>query len=446
MISSTYKETLTYLYSLLPMYQRQGQPAFKKDLRNTILLCEALGNPQNRFSSIHVGGTNGKGSVTAMLHSIGVAAGYKVGLYTSPHLIDFRERIRVNTANISEREVIAFVQQHQSLIEQIQPSFFEFTVVMAFDHFARHQVDWAIIEVGLGGRLDSTNVIRPALSVITNISYDHMDMLGETLPEIAGEKAGIIKPGIPVVIGQTHEETQEVFRQKATTEQAPIFFADQLIETRQIQFSWPYASFGLVDTQGNSLELEMDLVGTYQAHNLATTWVALDQLTSSGFETTLATRKQGLKQVKPTAGLRGRMERLLSHPSVWIDTAHNLDSVQAALYQLNQLPTNRLHIVWGMVKEKDHEAIMRLLPRKATYYFVRPDVPRGLDQAILQEKAERIGLKGTSYQTVKLGLAAALKAADQQDIIWVSGSTFVVAEILTEWDTTPPEDLKEEVS
>ncbi len=422
----TYTETLAYLYTRLPMFQRQGAAAYKANLDNTLALCEALDNPQHKFKSIHIAGTNGKGSTSSMLAAIFQTAGYKTGLYTSPHLNSFTEKICINGAEISEAAVILFTEKNTAIIEKISPSFFEVCVAMAFDYFAQEKVDIAIIEVGLGGRLDSTNVILPELSVITNISYDHTDLLGDTLAKIAYEKAGIIKPNIPVVIGETYEETAAVFIEKAAAENSPIFFADQLHTAELIsQDIWKQEILVLPENEAFCL----DLPGNYQQHNLLTVLQAVSLLAST-WHISQAHIRTALSQVKQLTGLRGRMLCLQTEPTVICDTGHNEAGIRAVIPQIEAFCTGKLHIVWGMVKEKNHEKVLCLLPKYASYYFVCPDIPRGLPAAEMQTKAADFQLLGGKYESVKDGLQAALLAAKKEDLVFVGGSTFVVAEVV----------------
>lgn len=432
----TYAETLDYLFSQLPMYQRQGAPAFKKDLTNTFALCELLDNPQHKFKSIHVAGTNGKGSVSHMLASVFQSVGYRVGLYTSPHLKDFRERIKINGEMISEESVIGFVEKYKADFERIKPSFFEMTVALAFDHFAKNQVDIAMIEVGLGGRLDSTNVITPELSVITNIGYDHQQFLGETLPEIAGEKAGIIKPNIPVIIGEFQQEVAEVFERKARETNSRLRFANREWEIRDAELlSNAVDDYSLKmkvrHYDGLELEFEGQLTGPHQKKNLITVLEIIRTLSDMGWNVTRDHFKEGVKTVVDRTGLMGRWQILQRNPLVIADTGHNKEGLLPNLQRLlsNRKP-EQLHFVWGMVNDKDILGTLKLLPSTSTYYFCKPDVPRGLDVAILSENATELGLKHTSYSTVQEALKAATSEAKTDNIIYVGGSTFVVAEVV----------------
>lgn len=442
----SYTETLSYLYTRLPMFTRVGASAFKADLRNTLKFCDLLDNPQLKFKSIHIGGTNGKGSTSHMLAAIFQTAGYKTGLYTSPHLKDFRERIRINGKMISENEVVQFVCDHRNDIEQIDPSFFEATVAMAFQHFAIHQVDVAVIEVGLGGRLDSTNVIMPVLSVITNIGYDHMNILGDTLPKIAAEKAGIIKSGIPVIIGQKQEEIAEVFIRKAEESKSDLVFASDEWGVRKSEGGSPNQeiltvkinkinSSILPERQEGFLNfdfttLQLDLAGTYQLKNLATVLSAVKQLRKQGFDISDEHIKTGLKQVKHLTGLMGRWQILKEKPLVICDTGHNEDGIREVLKNIEATPYEKLHMIIGMVKDKDISKILQILPKQATYYFCQPDIPRAKPANELKMEAKSFGLLGDSYDTIQAALKHAEESAGENDLVFVGGSTFVVAEVV----------------
>ena len=417
--------TLEYLYSLLPMYQRIGKAAYKKDLTNTHELLWGLGRPQWHYPSLHIAGTNGKGSVASMLASICQEYGLRVGLYTSPHLLSFTERIRVNGQPISEEAVVAFVAAHRDLIERVQPSFFELTVAMAFLHFAQQRVQLAVVEVGLGGRLDSTNVLRPELSIITQIDYDHMDMLGDTLAQIAREKAGIIKPFTPTIIGARHPETDPVFMEVARALEAPLIWATDRYQPER-GAATPAGQEWYVDES----PLLLGLAGHYQRDNLATVLAAVDALREEGYEITDDMVSRGLARVVANTGLRGRMEVIGTDPKIICDTAHNEGGVRAVMAQVAQMSYETLHLVWGMVRDKAHEPILRLLPPDARCYWVQPEVPRGLEAAVLAEKAAALGLTGTVCGGVAAGLAAAKAAAGPRDLIYVGGSTFVVADAL----------------
>jgi dihydrofolate synthase / folylpolyglutamate synthase len=433
----TYEQTLDYLYSKLPMFHRIGPAAFKKDLSNTIALCEALDHPEKKFKSIHIAGTNGKGSVSHMTASILQEAGYKTGLYTSPHLVDFRERIRINGEMISKERVARFVEKHKSLIEKIQPSFFEVTVAMAFDYFAESKVDIAVIETGLGGRLDSTNIIKPVLSVITNISYDHQNMLGDTLPQIAGEKAGIIKAGVPVVIGKKQSETELIFLQKVRETGSEIYFAEDHFKpgTPTLKNGLLLLEYNNIDSN-KSISVTSPLPGLYQVENIATVLESAALLKKSGLTISEPHIIQGITNVKSNTGLRGRWEILNEKPLAICDVAHNEAGLKAVFEQVNSIPHEKLHIVYGMVKDKDIFKALSRLPKNAVYYFCRPDIPRGLDENELSIQAMQSGLNGTSYPSVIQAYHEALTSAHKNDIVLVVGSIFIVAEVLNSHQPT----------
>ena len=425
-----YQQVLDFLYAQLPMYHRIGAAAFKKDLTNTRALLDFLGDPQQKFSTIHVGGTNGKGSTSHMLSAILQAKGLKTGLYVSPHYRDFRERIKVNGQYISRKYVIDFVEKMKPIIAEIQPSFFELTVAMAFDYFAKVKVDVAVIEVGLGGRLDSTNVITPELSVITNISFDHMQFLGETLPEIASEKAGIIKTNVPVVIGETHPESAPVFLAKALEEHAPIQFADQHYQAKLTGEDLYHSEFDIYQNgQLRYPALRCNLHGDYQVFNLQTVLQAVDCLPAAWGIDEKAIRK-GLLDLKHITRFMGRWQLLAQHPSIIADSAHNEAGLALAMNQLQKIPHRKLHLVIGVVKDKDLQKMVPLLPIDGIYYFAKPDIPRGLEAASLQKTAAEQGRKGRAYTSVKNALKAAKRKAQPEDVIYVGGSIFVLAEIL----------------
>jgi dihydrofolate synthase / folylpolyglutamate synthase len=426
-----YSQTLDYLFAQLPMFTRIGAAAFKKDLTNTLALCEVLNNPQHSFKSIHIAGTNGKGSTSHLLASVLQEAGYNVGLYTSPHLKDFRERIRINGEMIPEQNVVDFVAQYQHHFDAIKPSFFEWTVALAFDYFAHQQVDIAIIETGLGGRLDSTNIITPLLSIITNIGWDHMDMLGDTLTQIAGEKAGIIKQNIPVIIGEYQPEVQEVFAVKARQENSPLTVASQLISIQAFRND-NLKSY--VDTQLHGKpwlqNIECGLAGNYQQRNIPTVLAAILELRIQGFEISDTQLRKGLLDVIQQTGLKGRWQVLAQKPLTICDTGHNVNGIQLVLEQLNQTPHKQLHVVIGMVSDKDISKILVLLPKHATYYFCNANIPRALPAKELKQAAMQMGLAGEAYPTVKEALHAAQQKATTDDLIFIGGSTFVVAEVV----------------
>jgi dihydrofolate synthase/folylpolyglutamate synthase len=427
----TYSETLKYLYDKLPMFTRIGAAAIKKDVDNTLVLCEHLGNPQEKYKTIHVGGTNGKGSTSHMLAAILQQAGYKTGLYTSPHLKDFRERIRVNGEMMSESFVVSFTEGEKEHIEEIDPSFFEVTVAMAFAYFAEEKVDVAVVEVGLGGRLDSTNIIMPELSVITNISFDHMNVLGNTLQEIAWEKAGIIKKGIPVVIGEKQEESAPTFISKAADTSSKLVFAntdlhvaDTIKDGTQLVTSVYKNDLCIVK------DIRLDLTGSYQLKNLLTVIEAVLVLNQRGFSIPDEAVYSGLANTVEITGLQGRWQTLGQNPLVICDTGHNMAGIQEVLQNIQATPHKHLHMVIGMLKDKDVMSVLRLLPDTATYYFCQPILERALPAAELAQQAERFNLKGEIFNTVTLALDAARHHAGPDDLIFVGGSTFVVAEAI----------------
>ena len=428
MAFSTYADTLHYLYAQLPMFTRVGASAYKKDLHNTLALCNALHHPEHKFKSVHIGGTNGKGSSSHMLAAILQTAGYKTGLYTSPHLRDFRERIRINGQMIPEQEVTNFVNSHQALFEEINPSFFEATVGLAFDYFAKQGVDIAIIEVGLGGRLDSTNVINPLLSLITNIGLDHQDILGNTLEEIAKEKAGIIKSSTPIIVGEKQAEIADVFENKAIEANAKILFASDCWTITPKETA-PLLVVNAHSSKQN-LELVLDLRGSYQVKNLAGVLTTVDELRQQGFKISEEHLKTALKQVTSLTGLQGRWQTLQQEPLVICDTGHNEDGIKEVLKNIANTPHQNLHMVWGMVKDKDVRKILELLPKKANYYFCQPNIPRGKPTEELAQEAQKYQLKGQAYASVAEADQQALSHAKPNDLVFVGGSTFVVAEVL----------------
>lgn len=413
------------------MFQRIGSSAFKKDLTNILALTEARGNPHRAYPTIHVAGTNGKGSVSSMLTSILMEAGYKTGLLTSPHLRSFTERMRVNGIPIPENEVVNFVESHKDLIETLKPSFFEATVLMAFEYFMKEKVEIAVIEVGMGGRLDSTNIISPETTAITNISRDHSQFLGETLPLIAGEKAGIIKEGVDVIIGQYVQETKPVFEKIATEKGAKLILADQRFRVQRIDGDLKSQSFSVEDRfLGTNQILHCDLSGHYQRWNIPTVLAIVESFKEKGWQIPAKAIEKGIANASKNSGFIGRMSLLRENPSVITDIAHNEAGVDEVLAQIEQIDYKQLHIVWGMVGDKDIGKVMQMLPKSAHYYFVKPNVPRGLDLASLKTEANRHGLQGSTWPSVELGYAAALSAADKDDLIYVGGSTFVVAEVI----------------
>lgn len=425
-----YTETIEYLFTRLPMFSRVGSAALKPGLDNTIALCAALGNPHQQFKSVHVGGTNGKGSVSHMLAAILQTAGFKTGLYTSPHLYDFRERIRINGAMIPEAAVVDFVNRIQPQIDQLDPSFFEITVAMAFDFFANEKVDIAIIEVGLGGRLDSTNIITPELAVITNIGYDHMALLGNTLPEIAGEKAGIIKNEIPVVIGEHQDATDTVFREKSEAANAALFFAADHFTVQNCQMLPDRLVVQLEEQDLEQvLELVLDLPGLYQLNNVQTALMAVEVLQQEGWQITDEQVTTALRNVKGLTGLMGRWDVLRTDPLLVVEVAHNVDGMQQMLRHLQEQKFQQLHLVVGMVKDKDISSVLQLLPREAQYYFTQANIPRALDAGALQEQASIIGLMGAVYPDVNTAIETALQTAKPGDLVLVCGSIFLAGEV-----------------
>lgn len=427
----TYPEVIDYLYERLPMFTRDGASAVKKDLENTLRMCEALGDPHKRITTIHVAGTNGKGSTSHMLAAILQQAGYKTGLYTSPHLLDFRERIRINGEMIPEKAVVGFVEQNRTLIESVQPSFFEVTAVMAFDHFAREGVSIAVIETGLGGRLDSTNVITPILSVITNIGYDHMYLLGDTLREIAAEKAGIIKPGVPVIIGERQPEVAPVFQQKATDSASKLVFASDEWQVGPARLDIDYLHLSVsTPLYGEAFELSLDLKGSYQRKNLPGVLSAVRELQTKGYQLTHADVEKALRNVQQATGLMGRWQTLQRNPLVVCDTGHNEDGWREIMANIASTPHQQLHIVLGVMQDKDLPKMLPLLPAGAHYYFCQVDMPRALAASVLKDKAVDYQLNGDHYATVADALAAARSAAAHEDLVFVGGSTFVVADLL----------------
>lgn len=411
-----YKDTLDYLYNSAPLFQQIGAGAYKEGLENTWALDEHFGHPHRSFRSIHIAGTNGKGSCSHTLAAILQEAGYKVGLYTSPHLIDFRERIRVNGQPVPEAYVIRFVEEERAFFEPLHPSFFELTTAMAFRYFAEEKVDVAVVEVGLGGRLDCTNIIRPDLCIITNISLDHVQFLGDTLEKIAGEKAGIIKPDIPVVIGETTPETRPVFQKKAEEVGAPIHFAEE--EVKEVHPDWEY-----------------ELKGLYQEKNRRTLWAALPLLQEGGYQISESDIQAGFAHVVELTGLMGRWQKLQEHPTVICDTGHNVGGIQYIAEQLRRQVFRRLHIVIGMVNDKDVRGVLALLPREATYYFTQASVKRALPAGQLARLAAEAGLQGTCYPDVPSAVRAAQKESLPEDFIFVGGSSFIVADLLANRDT-----------
>jgi dihydrofolate synthase/folylpolyglutamate synthase len=425
----TYEETLAFLYERLPMFSRIGSMAVKPGLDNIVSLCRSLGNPQSAFPCIHVAGTNGKGSVSHMLASVLMACGYRTGLYTSPHLRDFRERIRIDGEMMPADDIVSFTQRILPDIEALSPSFFEITVAMAFHHFAERKVDVAVIETGLGGRLDSTNIVMPEVSVITNIGWDHMNLLGDTLPAIAAEKAGIIKPGVPVVIGEPEEETLPVFERRAADQGARLTLAPSLRELLQSELLGQTLRVTTRDLTGDLEAWDLDLTGAYQSRNLLTVLATLDTLREQGWRLDPEAVREGLRRAAALTGLQGRWQMIRRSPRIVLDVAHNEPGIRELLRQLADTPYERLHIVTGMVRDKDVSAVIGLLPREASYYFTRAGIPRALPEKELRERAAEAGLPGEDYPDVDAALGAALSAAGPSDLILVCGSVFLVGEV-----------------
>jgi len=435
-----YKQTLDYLYTQLPMFQRIGAAAYKADLNNTLAICKLLHNPENKFKSIHVAGTNGKGSTSHMLAAVFQQAGYKTGLYTSPHLKDFRERIKINGKEIPKKYITGFVEKHKTDFEKIEPSFFEWTVGLAFNYFAEQKVDIAIIEVGLGGRLDSTNVVKPLLSLITNISYDHINLLGNTLPKIAKEKAGIIKPKVPVVISQTQATVKKVFTEKAKAAKSKIYFADNVFIHQKENYLPEKSLTKHSYKKGKEfVSILSDLPGTYQRYNIAGVLTALNIL-KQDFKIKDKHVKKAFGNVKKLTGLHGRWELLNKHPRVITDTGHNKDGILKVMECVDRefqskIVKGKLHVVFGAVNDKDVSNIFALLKTNkhfsiATYYFCKPNIPRGMELNVLYKAAKQQGIKGKTYPSVKDALHAAKKTAKANELVFVGGSTFTVAEVV----------------
>ena len=426
----TYQQAIDYLMSTLPMFSRIGTAAYKKDLTNTVELCDFLDNPQNSFSSIHIAGTNGKGSTSHMIASVLQTAGYKTGLYTSPHLKDFRERIKINGEWISESFVANFVERIHQVIERVNPSFFEMTVAMAFEYFKQEKVDIAVIETGLGGRLDSTNIVTPILSIITNIGWDHMNILGDSLEKIAVEKAGIIKESIPIVIGEAEGEIRSIFEAKAKELHAPISFATEQYHA----IDWRYEHHELVveiakgQTEDKNF-YHLDLAGLYQSKNLVTAITAINILEKHGFNLYDADIKKGLRNTKKNTGLHGRWEVIHQKPAVILDVAHNEDGIKQLLKQIEIIEPNHLHIIIGLVKDKEIDRVLSLLPKYAQYYFTQAQIPRACPAQQLYKSAVEFDLKGEPFEDVNTALKIAIANAQKDDLILVCGSVFVVGEV-----------------
>jgi len=432
----TYKDAIDFLYAQAPMFQQIGRQGYKTGLENTEFLDKYFGFPHKKYRTIHVGGTNGKGSVSHLLAAILQSTDYKVGLYTSPHLKDFRERIRINGKMISKQKVSSFIAKNQQHITKISPSFFEITTALAFKYFAEQDVDFAVVEVGLGGRLDCTNIISPVLSIITNISLDHTDILGDSLEKIAVEKAGIIKPQTPIIIGETHPQTQDIFIEKAKENCSEIIFADdflpqssQRMRKERKDIIAPLANNLCAPCGKNNLPT-CELKGIYQQKNIKTVLVAIEKLRKIGIKIPAKALKNGLENIVELTNLQGRWQTIGNDPTVVCDTGHNESGIAHIVEQLNAQKFNRLHIVFGMVNDKEISSVLALLPKNAVYYFTKAQIPRALDEKLLQQQAATFGLFGNTYSSVKQALTAAKKAASKDDFIFIGGSTFVVAEIL----------------
>lgn len=418
------------MFSQLPMYQRVGKAAYKANLDNTIALCDLLDQPQNNFKSIHIAGTNGKGSVAHIIASILQEAGLKTALYTSPHLKDFRERIKINGEMIPEEKVIQFIKKHKKEFKKIDLSFFEMTVGMAFQYFSDEKVDIAIIETGMGGRLDSTNIITPLLSIITNISLDHTQFLGDTIEKIAAEKAAIIKKNIPVIIGETQPEIENIFINKAKSQKSQITFADQIFEAKLLSNTNSETEYDIWKQSELFIEqLECPLLGFYQSKNIVTAIQAMDTLANT-FGIGTKTIIEGIENIKMNTGFRGRWQILSNNPLTISDVGHNKDGIINIVQQIRQCKYNKLHFVLGMVNDKNITEILNLLPHEAIYYFCKADIPRGLDETLLQEAGHKAGLNGKTYSSVREAYNVAVNNSDNSDLIFIGGSTFVVAEIV----------------
>ncbi|MFD2520640.1 bifunctional folylpolyglutamate synthase/dihydrofolate synthase [Emticicia soli] len=434
----TYEETIDYLYAMLPVFHREGAKAFKPGLSNTLAMCEYLGNPHKKFRSIHIAGTNGKGSTSHYMAAILQSAGYKTGLYTSPHLKDYTERFRIDGVSIEKAKVVAFVKEHKLFIEELRPSFFELSVAIAFDFFAKENVDIAVIEVGLGGRLDSTNIIMPELSMITNIGFDHMDVLGNTLPKIATEKAGIIKHNIPVVISESHLETKSVFIQKSQQEKAPIFFAEDAFRVVENDKKFSDNLSLTVDVYKHDKKifdgLRSQLIGIYQLKNLTGVFQAVSILKEIGFVISDSALAKGIEEVVALTRLKGRWQVLYNKPLTICDTGHNEHGLQIALNQIDKLfdsgyLNGKKHFILGFVKDKNVKEILQLFPKDASFYFCEANSPRSMPAENLIKIAESIGITGYSILSVNDSLKKVREIASENDFIYVGGSTFVVAEL-----------------
>jgi dihydrofolate synthase/folylpolyglutamate synthase len=429
-----YKETIQYLYDALPVFHRTGKAAYKANLDNSVLLDSHFGYPHKKYQTVHVAGTNGKGSVSHIIASVLHSAGYKTGLYTSPHLFDFRERIRVNGLEIPEQKVVDFVEENRTFIEKLRPSFFEITSAMAFWFFADERVDVAVIETGLGGRLDSTNIITPTLSVITNIGFDHTEFLGDSLDKIASEKAGIIKLGIPVVIGEKHEQTTGIFIAKAKESHSPLFFAEDCLkvlssENKQGKQRFTFASLNSDLFPDVEFTASLDLEGNYQSKNIVTALAALAVLRKQSFEIGVEAIQNGLADAAANTGLKGRWQILKRNPTVICDTGHNAHGLNHTMKQLQEQDYDRLFFILGVVADKDLDSVIPLLPEKAYYFFTQASIPRAMNAAILAKQCMAAGLNGEIVATVDEAARKALAKASANDLIFIGGSTYVVGEL-----------------
>ena len=427
-----YKETLDWMFNKLPMYQTQGATAYRKDITNTVLLAKHLGNPEHYLKCIHVAGTNGKGSTSHLLASVLQEAGYKVGLYTSPHILDFRERIRINGAMIAEQVVVDFVNEHYALITRIQPSFFEITVALAFDYFAKEAVDIAVIETGLGGRLDITNSITPILSIITNISLDHTDLLGHTETAIAFEKAGIMKSKVPVLIGNANQETMSVFVQQSLLKGSTLFEANLFYDIVRSKVDAHHQYLKVVHkTKHTITDIVTDMLGDFQLENIKTVMAACDILVNYGLPITIDSIQKALSKIKSITGFMGRWHTVQQTPRVIMDVGHNVAGIKIVAQQLQQLKAKRIHLVIGFVKDKEVAAALALLPKEANYYFVAAQIPRALPSNELMQVAIELGMQGCDCNAVAAGVEQAMQARDSEDVLLITGSFFVVAEAMS---------------
>lgn len=428
-IDFEYQKTIQWMFEQLPFFTRIGAAAYKPNLDNIIQLCKRIGEPQSKFKSIHIAGTNGKGSCSNMLACLFQKAGYKTGLYTSPHIVDFRERIKLNGIDISKENVVSFVEKNKSIIDEIKPSFFEITVAIAFDIFAKEKVDIAIIEVGLGGLLDSTNIIQPELSIITNISKDHTQFLGDTLQQIAIQKAGIIKDHTPILIGETNSQTEKIFITHAIKHQSPIFFADQRFETVFAKTENDIQELKIVDqSQMKIHKIETDLLGAYQSKNIQTVLNAIEILKTLGWDFSSIDYQNVFKDTKSILNFKGRFDIVSHSPNIVLDASHNEAGITELLHQATKKQKGNLHFVLGFVQDKDIHKILSLFPKKAFYYFVNAPIPRALHSEELRNQAQELGLIGNYYSSVTEGIKTVYQQAIQEDDIYIAGSFFILEE------------------